>query len=187
MGQSERQCILRVGLSAPLVCSSSLPAALCMQQQHEQHAFVVRVGVPSAGGLQSSSFCVRCSAPHHTCASLAFRSAPVVNWLRPACNAHEWLTCTQLRPAPHSRLSCTPAVPLGWTGESLAARRNPFHNLVRPGTDDAGLAGPSIQRGLFTADVAPQHSALHLEVGPQLTQHSCTSLLCDKLQHVTAL
>ena len=84
-------------------------------------------------------------------------------------------------------LMVTPAVPLGWTGESLAARRNPFHTLVRPAADDAGAAGLPIQRGLFTADVAPQHSALHLEVGAQPDQHSFTTVLCDKPPPVTAL
>ena len=88
---------------------------------------------------------------------------------------------TSLLPALH------PAAPLGWTGESLAARRNPFHRLVRPGADDAGAAGLPIQKGLFTADVALQHSALHLEVGSQPTQHSWSSMLCNKLPQEAAM
>ena len=36
-----RRCVLLAGLSAVLGCSSSLPAALCKQQQHDSHAFPV--------------------------------------------------------------------------------------------------------------------------------------------------
>ena len=131
--------------------------------------------------------CTRCTRQAAVCCLLCTQQCPspyqclpwvlqcsCLNWLRPGCNPRYCLSCMRQHPAVHLCLPRTPAVPLGWTDESLAARRNPFNRLVRPGTVDAGAAGPSIRRGLFAADVAPQHSALHLEVGPQPVLHSYT-------------